>query len=133
MSGNIFTDSNIVETIPIPDDIISNIRTKKRWGVQVLTDYLSRFYGQRRIYVSPSNCHENRLTGTQAVVDQGDKIITYMLVEPRGAHNKEVHVVKAESKKDEGSVMDVFCFNKREVSEWISPLAAAFQKVSQKK
>ena len=108
---DIFQDGEIVNTIHIPDDLVSDLRNKKLWGKQVLGDYIVRFHGHSvRNLVSPSGSYDGSLTGTKAIIRSGNKVIIYMIVEPLDKYRQEIHIVKLTEEPEEGSEIDIMSY-----------------------
>ena len=125
--GNIFNEGQIIHTFVIPEAVRWLTYQKKSWGEKALADYVVQFFGNRaRWNVSQSGSHNGSLTGTQVVVQKGNIQTTFMLMEPKGPHRDDVHVLKMVEDMNEGDFFDVFeyKFGDGRVASFDSPFAA---------
>ena len=132
VSSSTIFDGDIVETFPIPREVMKNLNKKMHWGVDVLSSYLRKFIGDKAEWsVRPSRNHEGRLTGTMANFVLGDKRLTYALIEPKTSDvYPKVHVSKLEESLNGASILDVIDHEfDPEKKKLTSPLAAALQAV----
>lgn len=109
MAGNIFTDGEIVATFTIPEELKEKHYEKKEWGVKILKNYVSQFFGNKELdwFTGQSRSRNGSLTGTKCEIAHDGKKHTFMLVEPRGEFRNEVHISKLVEDYSKGDNVDV--------------------------
>lgn len=128
MKKNIFTDGEIVHTFVIPDKVKKSAYEKGILGNEALANYVTQLFGNRfKSGVVESNSHNGSLTGTQVVIQKGNKRITFMLVEPKEPFRDEVHISKMVEDMNEGGLLDVIDYsisNKKKSEPFSSPFSS---------